>query len=97
MKKLTEITLPEKIKQQYAIDTETLCLMNKCNEIIDYLHHLEYTFMKHNAETLSPKMEEKTEKALGVGGCCKKCEIYLDYKDDYQCNDGECECHIKDT
>ena len=26
--------------------------------------------------------------------CCKKCEIYLDYKDSYQCSDGDCPCHL---
>lgn len=26
--------------------------------------------------------------------CCKKCEIYLDYKNSYQCNNNECNCHM---
>jgi len=29
--------------------------------------------------------------------CCKECEIYLDYKDGFQCNDGECHCHTKEN
>lgn len=28
--------------------------------------------------------------------CCEKCEIYLDYKDSYQCRDGDCPCHSEE-
>ena len=34
-----------------------------------------------------------TTNTLGPGGCCNECEIYLDYKDAYQCNNGECDCN----
>lgn len=33
----------------------------------------------------------------GAGGCCIKCEIYLDYKDSYQCNNDECPCHKEEV
>lgn len=36
---------------------------------------------------------EESQYVKGAGGCCEKCEIYLDYKDSYQCNDGDCKCH----
>jgi len=29
--------------------------------------------------------------------CCEKCEIYLDYKDSYQCSDGDCPCHTVES
>jgi len=33
----------------------------------------------------------------GAGGCCKECEIYLDYKDSYQCNNDDCSCHKEEV
>ncbi len=33
----------------------------------------------------------------GAGGCCIECEIYLDYKDSYQCNNDECPCHKEEV
>lgn len=52
--------------------------------------------------TFADKVKEAVERDLlenpyiqGKGGCCERCEIYLDYKDDYQCSNGECECHLK--
>ena len=35
----------------------------------------------------------ETKKNNIIYPCCKKCEIYLDYKDSYQCSNGDCPCH----
>jgi len=40
------------------------------------------------------EMEEKySNYTRGGAGCCAECEIYLDYKDSYQCSDSDCKCH----
>ena len=43
------------------------------------------------------KEREENIYTRGAGGCCEECEIYLDYKDDFQCNNRECKCHFHFT
>lgn len=61
--------------------------INKNNSAINYLHEINKLDGK-GIKTTSDYIQ-------GAGGCCKKCEIYLDYKDSYQCNNDECKCHQK--